>query len=255
MIRLTGVNTLVFRDELEKSSIQQWVYFAILSKMGAPFVEVRREYLRDFDEELQKTNQEASKLGLALLYSVPSSLFVGDKINPELDQFFSEAKAMGAIQIKLTMGPYTGFTEETASEVQAVLKRYPSIRLSIENDQSQAGGSIQALENFMADVNNHNLKISLTFDTGNFIYIGEDPDEAAVKLAEHVNYIHIKNVKKNDDGSIEMTLFEEGMIPILDVIKKIDEQERVIAAIEYPCGPTAEALQTLLKEYRLITRK
>lgn len=253
MIRLTGVNTLVFLEELENSTKKQWEYFQVLAEMGVPFVEVRREYIRDFKTELPETNKEAAKSGLALLYSIPSSLFIDKGVNPELGLYFEEAKAMGAIQVKLTMGIYHTFDEDMVSTIKSVLALYPDIRLSIENDQSSEGGSPEALERFMETALQSGLKLGMTFDTGNFIYIGVNPLEAAKQLGKYINYIHIKNVVASDQG-IELSLFEKGDIPIKQVLETLDKEERIIAAIEYPCGPKEEALSILKQEYRRITR-
>lgn len=253
MIRLTGVNTLVFLDELENSTKRQWEYFQVLAEIGVPFVEVRREYFRDFKVELQETNKEAANSGLALLYSIPSSLFINKGVNPELGLYFEEAKAMGAIQVKLTMGSYETFADDMVSTVKSTLAKYPDIRLSIENDQSSEGGSPEALERFMETALQSGLKLGMTFDTGNFIYIGVNPLEAAKQLGKYINYIHIKNVVASDQG-IELSLFEKGDIPIKQVLETLDKEERIIAAIEYPCGPKEEALSILKQEYRRITR-
>ncbi|MGP6139999.1 MULTISPECIES: sugar phosphate isomerase/epimerase family protein [unclassified Jeotgalibaca] len=254
MIRLTGVNTLVFNDELTNSSKQQWEYFSELAKIGVPFIEVRREFIRDFEVELLKTNKEASKLGLALLYSIPSTLFFEGKVNKELTSFLKEAKELGAIQIKLTIGDYRGFNPELVSELKEIFDKFPDVRVSIENDQSIENGSIQALQTFMESALANGLNFGLTFDTGNFVYIDEEPLTAASKLNKYVNYIHIKNVTRTKENNVEMTLFQNGDIPIKEVMKAIDEEERVIAAIEYPCGSTDEAMAILKQQFNLITQ-
>lgn len=254
MIRLTGVNTLVFYDELNTSTKQQREYFSLLANMGVPFVEVRREFIRDFDKELELTNKEASKLGLALLYSVPSSLFINEAVNPELAIYFKEAKKLGAIQIKLTIGKTNGFTPEAVSELKAIMQNYPDIRISIENDQSIEKGSIAALENFMEDALHNNLKLGLTFDTGNFVYIDEDPLAAANALRKYVNYVHIKNVKRAADNSVEMTLFQNGDLSIKEILDVLDKEERIIAALEYPCGNKEDAAVILKTQYKIATR-
>lgn len=253
MIRLTGVNTLVFLDELENSVKKQWEYFPALAEMGIPFVEVRREYIRDFATELDEANKEAAQAGLALLYSVPSSLFIDKRVNPELRLYFEEAKVMGAIQVKVTMGLYDSFNEEVVSGLQAILGAFPDIRLSIENDQSNEGGSPEAIQRFMDAAIQTGLKLGMTFDTGNFVYIGVDPIEAAKQLGKYVNYIHIKNVSISDEG-ITLSLFENGVVPIMEVLETLDDEERIIAAIEYPCGPKEQSLSILKQQYRLITR-
>lgn len=253
MIRLTGVNTLVFLDELEEGVKKQWEYFPELAEMGVPFVEVRREYIRNLETELNETNKKAAQAGLALLYSVPSTLFRDKEVNPELGLYFKEAKMLGAIQVKVTMGSYDSLDEKIVSDIQSILDAYPDIRLSIENDQSSEGGSPQAIERLMDKAVQANLKLGMTFDTGNFIYIGVDPLEAAKRLGKYVNYIHIKNVTISDEAT-SLSLFENGVIPIMLVLETLDDEDRIIAAIEYPCGPKEQAMTILKQQYHLITR-
>lgn len=250
MSRLIGVNTLVFKDELDEGIKKQWEYFNELDSMKVPFVEIRREYIRDFSSELTHTAEKAEKLNLILFYSVPSSLFVSGEINKNLEMYLEEAHILKSKHLKLILGDFTDFNELIVAELKNILNKYPEMKLSIENDQSKKGGSAESLSIFIMNAHKYEIPLSVTFDTGNFIYIGEVPEQAAMILADFVDFIHIKNVEIQKDGSIQLTLFDKGDINMSTVLHAFPNN--IIAAIEYPCGEKNEAMKELGRQLKRI---
>ncbi len=246
MSRLLGVNTLVFNEELSEGTVQQLTYIKTIKELGFSFVEIRREFLRNLTEELLETKTEAERFQMPLYYSVPSVLFESREINPALTTYFEEARMMGAIQVKVTLGDYHDLQENHVESLAHLFKQYPDIQLSIENDQSIEGGSAKALSDFIFVAHSHQLPIQLTFDTGNVLYIQELAEEAAVVLKDYVNYIHIKNVKQTPDHQFELALIGTGDIDIQDVLAVFPEN--IPAAIEYPCGNKETAIDVLKAE-------
>ena len=252
MPRLIGVNTLVFNEEIQAGQKEQFGYFNDLKEMGAAFVEVRREFFHNLDEELATTKEHAEKLEVKLFYSVPSSLFISGELNLNLEDFFKEAKQMNAEQIKLTIGDFDSFTNQIQAQLKALLEKYPTVKLSLENDQSVAGGSAEILSNFVISAHELDLPLGVTFDTGNFVYIGEPPEEAAHILKDIVTYIHIKNVRLTDEGELDFAMFETGDFDLSAVLNVFNPS--VPAAIEYPCGNKETAMAVLEKELEVIKK-
>lgn len=250
MEREIGVNTLVFQEKMQEGTARQHEYFEELKEMGFRFIEIRREYLRDFDAELAETAAKARQLNLDLYYSVPSSLFLEKKLNPELEQYFSEAEILHAHQVKLTLGERPIELDETFQKLAGLLSQFEEISLSIENDQTLEAGSAEGLARFMVEASPHKLPLRLTFDTGNFIYIGENPEEAAYILRDFTGYIHLKNVAIPDADRIELALYDTGIIKMGNVLDAF--RTAVPAAIEYPCGSDKEATRTLRAELEKI---
>lgn len=250
MARLIGVNTLVFMEELNEKVKKQWEYFPDLKQIGFPFVEVRREFFQNVDDELEQTARKASEYDLTLYYSVPDVLFVDGEVNPHLRSYFDEAAKLAVLQVKLTLGTFYQWSDAVVDELKQILSEYPTIQLSIENDQSTSAGSAKNLAQFAVEVHEQDLPIKLTFDTGNFVYIQEDPEESARILQEFVGYIHIKNVRINAENDLELALYDTGDINLKPVLHAF--RENVVAAIEYPCGPSEHALQVLKEELAFI---
>lgn len=246
MARQIGVNTLVFQSEMQEGIKKQYDYFDELRDLGFPFVEIRREYLRDGAEELKETGVRAAESGLTLYYSVPSSLFFHGQLNPKLAVYFQEAEQLGARQVKLTLGDQPVSLAKSFQQLHAILHKWPDINLSIENDQTIAAGSAKVLADFATQASSSNVPLKLTFDTGNFVYIGENPEEAAYLLRDFTGYIHLKNVAIPAAGRIDLALFETGDFDLKRVLEAF--RKATPAAIEYPCGPKEEAMQVLRSE-------
>ena len=192
MAREIGLNTLAYMHRFADSKVEQKEILQEIKEMGFPIVEVRREYILSGKTEMKEIAQRASASGLKVFYSVPAELFTAGVLNAQMGNYFEEASLLGAVQLKVTLGEFRGFTAKLTEEVRQLLTAYP-IRLTIENDQSAEKGSPAVLMGFIAEARKASLDIGLTFDTGNFIYIDSDPFVAAKEMRDAVSYIHIKN--------------------------------------------------------------
>ncbi len=63
------------------------------------------------------------------------------------------------------------------------------VALVVENDQT-ACGTLAAMQRFQAACRAGT--VTLTFDTGNWLWAGDAPEQAARQLAPAVSYIHVK---------------------------------------------------------------
>ena len=199
MAREIGLNTLAYMHRSADNKVEQKEILKEIKEMGFPIVEVRREYILSGKTEMKEIAQQASESGLKVFYSVPAELFTAGVLNGQLGSYFEEAALLNAVQLKLTLGEFRGFTAKLAEELRELLTAYP-IHLTIENDQSAEKGSPAVLMGFIAEARKASLDIGLTFDTGNFVYIDSDPFVAAEQMRDAVTYIHIKNVAITDKG-------------------------------------------------------
>ncbi|CZQ83005.1 Hypothetical protein Tpal_384 [Trichococcus palustris] len=248
MSRLMGLNTLAYMNKQADGKVDQKTLLKEISELGFTIVEIRREYLTEMDTDIDAIAQQAKRLQLDVFYSVPSELFIKGALNDHLAKYFSETVALGGRQLKLTLGEFEQLTPEIASALEKLLKEYP-VHLTIENDQSVQKGGPEALINFIEQVKEKQLDIGLTFDTGNFVYIGVDPEEAAYKLKDFVSYIHIKNVKVTDDGVV-LSGLKTGDINMKTVLNVFPDN--IPAAVEYPCGSGEEILSNIAKDFEEI---
>ena len=73
------INTLVFLDDL-KSGVEQSVIINKVNKLGIKNVEVRREFIKDFNKEILDIKEKAIKYNIDLFYSIPEWIFKEDKL-------------------------------------------------------------------------------------------------------------------------------------------------------------------------------
>jgi hypothetical protein len=68
-----GINLLVFKNDLDKG-IGQDKILSEIGNLGVSIAEIRREYLKNLNDELIEINKLAKKLNLEIYYSVPEKV-------------------------------------------------------------------------------------------------------------------------------------------------------------------------------------
>ena len=71
--------------------------------------------------------------------------------------------------------------------------------LVVENDQTDCG-QLAPMQRFQAACREMALPVTLTFDMGNWLWVGDSPEEAARHLAPAVSYIHVKAAVPHKDN-------------------------------------------------------
>ena len=170
----------------------------IIAAAGADGVEIRRE-LFDKDElnALPELGQAIADAQLVAFYSVPEALFTTEgELNPDLERHFAEARQLNAQRIKYSLGNYPrGFD---CSTLQTILASQ-SARLVVENDQTEYG-RLAALDSYFHDCGEVPVGDGMTFDMGNWLWVGDNPLDAAKQLAGFVSYIHVKAAASTETG-------------------------------------------------------
>lgn len=241
------VNMLVF-DELVKQGKRQLDFFEGLSQLGVKKIEIRRDYIKEHSE-FKKLNEAAKNYGFELLYSVPEMLYT-DQMMKETDLrlYAKEAQDLGSKYLKFGAGYAKDVSTRDVAVLNDVLKEYEISHFTIENGQEDYS-TADKLNQLCAQLIEKGAAVSVTFDTGNFMFVHEDPVKNAELLKNKVTYVHLKDIKKS---TLEMTLLGEGDIPVAEVLSKFPTG--INTAIEYPCGK--DPLAVLKKEIiKLITIK
>ncbi|MDH6634513.1 UNVERIFIED_ORG: sugar phosphate isomerase/epimerase [Lelliottia amnigena] len=162
----------------------------VIAAGGADGVEIRRELFND--EELQALPtlaQSIELLGLFACYSAPAALLMPDgTLNPDLPRYLAEASTLNALWLKVSLGH---FRDKQPLEALRELLLESGMTLVVENDQTDCG-QLAPMQRFKAACRVMELPVTLTFDTGNWLWVGESPEEAARHLAPAVSYIHVK---------------------------------------------------------------
>lgn len=226
------INTLVFLEDL-KRGVEQSKLLQDIHSLGISKAEVRREFIKDFERELQAIKNTAEKFQMELYYSVPKYLYVDGKLTiNEIEKYFVEANRMNCKNVKLNIGEYNFISSENVSGINELCDKY-SISLTIENDQTKENGKVQKIKEFLDSASKLGAKVSCTFDVGNWLWQNEDPKENAYKLKPYVTYIHLKDACIQDKP--QAAYLDEGIIPWREILKVFDKA--IPVAIEYPCYP------------------
>lgn len=162
----------------------------VIAGAGADGVEIRRE-LFSSDElmALPALGESIELLGLLACYSAPAPLFMPDgTLNPDLPRYLSEASTLNALWLKVSLGH---FSDKQPLEALRVLLDESGMTLVVENDQTDCG-QLAPMQRFKASCRVNQLPVTLTFDMGNWLWVGDSPEEAARHLAPAVSYIHVK---------------------------------------------------------------
>lgn len=162
----------------------------VIAAGGADGVEIRRELFNDKElQALPTLAQSIELLGLFACYSAPAALLMPDgTLNPDLPRYLAEASTLNALWLKVSLGH---FRDKQPLEALRELLLESGMTLVVENDQTDCG-QLAPMQRFKAACRVMELPVTLTFDTGNWLWVGESPEEAARHLAPAVSYIHVK---------------------------------------------------------------
>ena len=173
MSRKIMVVTAAYGADQVRQAGGQRAMLPVIAGAGADGVEIRRE-LFSSDElmALPALGESIELLGLLACYSAPAPLFMPDgTLNPDLPRYLSEASTLNALWLKVSLGHFSD--------------KQPLEALRVLLDES-------GMTRFKAACRVMALPVTLTFDMGNWLWVGDSPEEAARQLAPAVSYIHVK---------------------------------------------------------------
>ena len=227
---------------------QAW-FVRLCHAAGADGVEIRGELLQGRDGELAELAAAVQDTGVACVYSSPDMLWSADgTLNvAALDKGLVRAATLHAPVLKMSIGAYAEDSSATLSQLQQRLAGQ-DIKLVIENDQTESAGSLHALQNFFHALDAAQLHLGMTFDMGNWHWVGECPSEAARMFSDRVHYVHCKGVQRQPNRWVAVPL-SDSAAPWRSLMRAMPAN--VPYAIEYPLvgedllGVTKAAVQHL----------
>lgn len=171
----------------------QQMLLPTIAAAGADGVEIRRElFTPQALDALPQLGDQIAQLGLLACYSAPEPLFEPDgRLNSRLPALLQEAYRLNAMWMKLSLGH---FSYQAALNPLRALVINGGVPLMVENDQT-ACGKLLPMQRFHTAVKALNLPVALAFDTGNWLWVDESPEEAARILASGIGYIHVKGAQ------------------------------------------------------------
>jgi sugar phosphate isomerase/epimerase len=209
------------------------LWFAQLSlDAGADGVEVRGELLNDPAAELPNIGEAVRTRGAALVYSSPEGLWSADGAldRAALERAIAAARLLGAPRLKMSVGGYGPGSAAAFAQLATALEGR-GVELVIENDQTVAAGSLSAIAAFFADAQAAGTPLGMTFDLGNWHWVGECPLEAARTCGQRVAYVHTKGVQRLPAKWVAVALADSAA-PWRTALRMLPRD--VPWAIEYP---------------------
>jgi sugar phosphate isomerase/epimerase len=207
------------------------LYFARLARAaGADGFEVRGELLLDAQRELPALAQAGR--GAALVYSSPEGLWAADGTldRAALARALDATRVLGAPRLKMSIGNFSPSASGGFAELAQAL-RAGGVELVIENDQTVSAGTLPALLNFFDAADRAGIELGMTFDMGNWHWLGECPLQAAQALGRRVRYVHCKGAQRLPAKWVAVPL-AESVAPWRAVLRALPAD--VPHAIEYP---------------------
>lgn len=161
-----------------------------IADAGADGVEIRRELFNPASlNDLPELAAVIESHNLLACYSAPEPLCLRDgALNPLLPTLLQEARTLNALWLKVSLGH---FQHNAVLETLRGWLAESGMALVVENDQTDCG-QLAPMQRFKAACRVMRLPVTLTFDMGNWLWVGESPEEAARHLAPAVSYIHVK---------------------------------------------------------------
>lgn len=190
MQRKIMVVTAAYGHDTVRNAGGQAAMLPVIAGAGADGVEIRRELLTAAELSALPTLASAIELfDLLACYSAPLPLFRDDgQLNPLLPDLLQEAQTLRALWLKVSLGHFVDTSEfNTLHDWLAS----SGMALVVENDQTECG-RLAPMQRFNAACQQHGLPIPLTFDMGNWLWVGDSPEEAARQLSSSVGYVHVK---------------------------------------------------------------
>ncbi|MCC3380490.1 sugar phosphate isomerase/epimerase family protein [Paenibacillus farraposensis] len=248
---------------------------------GADGIEIRRELFPPSKLPLADCCEANRNSGLRCVYSVPMELWdeSGRLNETQLSEILEEAAILRPEMLKVSLGHFMAAaeadTEENVTEAPGVRKAsegqasrssdeqltrlgglldqyrvlHGQLTLLIENDQTPHGGNAGNLKAFFQTVERSGLDgVRMTFDTGNWMYAGEEPVKAALDLAPYTAYIHFKHVVYSDDNTLQTVPIPQEEDAFWRVLLAY-LPERAFRAIEFTI-PGPDSLSGYLKMLR-----
>lgn len=189
MVRKIIVVTAAYGNDHVKALGGQSAVLPFIAGSGADGVEIRRElFTPDELSRLAELAADIERRGLLVCYSAPEALFAADgSLNPRLSDFLQEAQTLNALWLKLSLGH---FSHHDDLEALREILQESGMALVVENDQTDCG-QLAPMQRFKAACRVNQLPITLTFDMGNWLWVGDSPKRLRA-TAPAVSYIHVK---------------------------------------------------------------
>ena len=199
-----SINTAVFLNQIQQGASQ---YQCLKQLVGEPLanVEVRGELFQgDTREvELDKIDQLCQKQSWDFYFSIPEELFTNGKLNQTIFDYLKLSERHHIRGLKISLGSFENLDENSLMKLRTAL-RDSEVKVTVEN-QPNINGTINVFKNNLITLLNKVPELGYTFDSGNWYWVNERPEEALLALKKDIPVFHLEELRGNatvmlDDG-------------------------------------------------------
>ncbi|MFB5191240.1 sugar phosphate isomerase/epimerase family protein [Alicyclobacillus fastidiosus] len=218
----------------------------VVAKAGADGIEVRDELLNRSSDSLDEIAATCQALDMDVVFSTPTPMFLANgQVNPTIQSVFEASERLQAKVIKMNLGGFEQVRDpaEGMAHLQAQLGRLERTTVTIENDQRQVANQARLIENFLTLCTEYDVPIHLTFDMGNWVFVGERMQDVAPKLMPFIRYVHVKDSELDEHGvrqTIPLDLGSPAKAADIHLLQQMTRRAPI--CIEYPMPWDAHVL-------------
>ncbi|WP_369468571.1 sugar phosphate isomerase/epimerase family protein [Enterococcus faecalis] len=215
-----SINTAVFLAEMQAGSKQS----DCLEKLiGKPIdnIEIRGEFLtKDAHGELKLIAALCDENHWGLYFSIPEELFSAGELNEAIFSYLKMAKENKVKGLKIGLGSFSELSAQAVVKLRKALQ-VSEVKVTVEN-QPNENGVLETFSKNLSTVLNEIPELGFTFDSGNWYWVEEKPEEAFQQLKKDITLFHLKDIKKLDtvmlgegETNWEKLVFElENKVPV-----------------------------------------
>lgn len=233
-----SVNTAVFLNEIQNGK-SQLECLKQLVKFPIDNIEVRGElFNKDTqDKELTEIDSLCKNNNWKFFFSIPEQLFNDDQINSNLEEYLNLAAKHHISQLKISMGNSKDISSDQLNDLTSLLNKY-NVKVTIEN-QPNPDGILNTFIQQLNKLNSANVPLGYTFDSGNWYWINENPNDSFKKLLPNITVFHLKDIQ--DEQTV---MLGKGATDWKPMLKDLNKQVPVFLEYDIP----KEKLNEQIKE-------
>lgn len=192
-----SVNTAVFLDDMQ-NGVSQYECLSKLVNKPIQDIEVRGEFFKDDTQnaELNSIDQLCRSQQWNFYYSIPEELFTDGKLNENIFDYLKLAEANSIKGLKISLGSFKTLEGVDTDRLSAALKM-SQVKVTVENQPNENGLLAQFVKN-LACLLDVVPELGYTFDSGNWYWIDESPENAFEELQKYITIFHLKDIKDRD---------------------------------------------------------
>lgn len=211
-----AVSVVVFQEEINRNQIDLKGLIEFCQDQGIGGIEFRKNLFRVSEKRVDEVLELFDRKGISPLYATESTLFNRDK--DDIGKIIGDidfAKKLGAKILRIFPGDISlndlkKAQPNTLSSVRRYLDYANSrgVTLVVENTQDVKNGIVCFIKELVEKFSSPILKVNI--DTGNFIYVGEDPIKAIDILSKYIGYVHLKDIRQDVETKVFYDTFIGG---------------------------------------------